>query len=250
LAKGSMYFAANLPFGIRNTDVLLYSAGNVLHGWGWPQFYGPFWVALALAFALVPFLLRRSRPTDVLLAVMVGSVMVALLGSRGHGLHGFGPRYLFEVFAPLYLLTARGFVELARQKFNGHEVERRLLIAASTLLFVILCGTAAVALPHRLGFYRAYNGVDGSLEQQVGEAGIERALILLPPDDWRGWAMAARMFEPDPEADLLFIQAEPDDPAIAGFADGRPIYAWRDGRLLTIEELPLNRIQGPPDDPF
>jgi hypothetical protein len=235
LAKGSMYFAANLPFGIRNTDVLLYSAGNVLHGWGWPQFHGPFWVALALAFALVPFLLRRSRPTDVLLAVMVGSVMVALLGSRGHGLHGFGPRYLFEVFAPLYLLTARGFVELARQKFNGHEVERRLLIAASTLLFVILCGTAAVALPHRLGLYRAYNGVDGSLEQQVGEAGIERALILLPPDDWRGWAMAARMFEPDPEADLLFIQANPDDPLIAEMAGDRPIYLWRNGALETVD---------------
>ena len=48
LAKGSMYFAANLPFGIRNLDVLLYSSGTLLHGWGWPQLYGSFWVALAL----------------------------------------------------------------------------------------------------------------------------------------------------------------------------------------------------------
>jgi hypothetical protein len=235
LAKGSMYFAANLPFGIRNTDVLLYSTGNVLYGWGWPRFHGPLWIALAFAFALVPFLLRRSRATDVLLVVMVGSVMVALLGSRGHGLHGFGPRYLFEAFAPLYLLTARGFVELTRPRFDGREVERRLLIAASTLLFVILCGTAAVALPHRLGLYRGYNGVDGSLEQQVGEAGIERALILLPPGDWRGWAMAGRMFEPDPEADLLFIQAETNDPEIPRFAGDRPIFAWRDGRLVQVE---------------
>lgn len=236
LAEGSMYFAANLPFGIRNTDVLLYSAGNVLHGWGWPQFVGPFWVALTFAFALVPFLLRRSRATDVLLAAMVGSVMVALLGSRGHGLHGFGPRYLFEIFAPLYLLTARGFVELARQRFNGYEVERRLHIAASTLLFVILCGAAAIALPHRLDLYRAYNGVDGSLEQQVGEAGLDRALVLLPPDDWRGWAMAARMMEPYPEADLLIIQADPYDPTIPEIAGDRPIYAWRDGRLVPVEQ--------------
>ena len=236
LAKGSMYFAANLPFGIRNTDVLLYSAGNALHGWGWPQFVGPFWVALAFAFALVPFLLRQSRATDVLLAAMVGSMIVVLLGSRGHGLHGYGPRYLFEVFAPLYLLTARGFVELTRQKLNGQEVERRLQITASALLFVILCGTAAIALPHRLGLYRAYNGVDGSLEQQVGETGLERALVLLPPNDWRGWAMAARMTEFDPEADLLFIQANPDDPAIAEIAGDRPIFAWRDGRLTSVGE--------------
>jgi len=236
LANGSMYFAANLPFGIRNTDVLLYSAGNALHGWGWPQFHGPLWVALAFAFTMVPFLLRRSRATDWLLAAMVGSVMVALLGSRGHGLHGFGPRYLFEVFAPLYLLTARGFVELARQRFDGYDVERRFHIAASTLLFVILCATAAAALPHRLGLYRSYNGVDGSLEQKVSETGLDRALVLLPPDDWRGWAIAARMFENDPEADLLFIQAEADDPEIPGIAGDRPIYAWRDGRLAPVEE--------------
>jgi hypothetical protein len=234
LAQGSMYFAANLPFGIRNTDVLLYSAGNILLGWGWPQFVGPFWVALALAFALVPFLLRRGRATDVLLAAMVGSVMVALLGSRGHGLHGFGPRYLFEVFAPLYLLTARGFVELARQRFNGYEVERRFHIAVSTLLFVILCGTAAVALPHRLGLYRAYNGIDGSLEQQVSDTGLDRALVLLPPEDWRGWAMAARMTEFDPDAALLFIESDPDDPAIAEIAGDRPIFEWRDGRLAPV----------------
>jgi hypothetical protein len=236
LAKGSMYFAANLPFGIRNADVLFYSAGNVLHGWGWPRFFGPFWVALAFAFALVPFLLRQKSTNDVLLAAMVGSAMVALLGSRGHGLHGYGPRYLFEVFAPLYLLTARGFVELARQKFNGQPVERRLHIAASTLLFAILCCTAAMALPHRLGLYRGYNGVDGSLEQRVAEARLERALVLLPPDDWRGWAMAARMFQPDPEADLLFIQASPDDPALAEIAGDRPIYAWRDGQLVAVEK--------------
>ena len=236
LAKGSMYFAANLPFGIRNADVLLYSAGNALHGWGWPHSVGPFWVALGFAFALVPFLLRRSRATDVLLAAMVGSVVVALLGSRGHGLHGFGPRYLFEVFAPLYLLTARGFVELARQRLDGHEVERRLHIAASGLLFIILCGVSATALPHRLGLYRGYNGVDGTLEQQVGETGLERALILLPPEDWRGWAMAARLMESGPDADLLFIQANPDDPAIFEIAGDRPIFAWWDGRLVAVEK--------------
>jgi hypothetical protein len=197
----------------------------------------------------VPFLLRRSRATDVLLVVMIGSVAVALLGSRGHGLHGFGPRYLFEVFAPFYLLTARGFVELARQKVEGHEVERRLLIVASTLLFVILCGSAAIALPHRLGLYRAYNGVDSSLEQQVGEAELERALVLLPPGDWRGWAMASRMFEPDPEANLLFIQAEPDDPAISEIAGDRPVYVWQNGALVALCQNNVMRSSEGATDP-
>jgi hypothetical protein len=243
LADGSMYFAANLPFGLRNLDVLVYSTGNVLHGWGWSAFHGPLWIGLAFAFALVPFMLRRRTVTDVVLAAMVLSVVVAHLGSRGHGLHGFGPRYLFEVFAPLFILTARGFVELARQHVNGREVERRLHIATSSLLFIILCGSAAVALPHRLGLYRGYNGVDGSLRRQFAAAEIERAVVLLPVDDWRGWAMAAGMMKPHPEADFLFIQADPDDPAVDEIAGDRPIYVWRERRLVPAEESSVNSDQ-------
>jgi len=48
--------------------------------------------------------------------------------------------------------------------------------------------------------------------------------------------MAARMMEPDPDADLLFIQADPDDPAIFEIAGDRPILLWRDGRLVATEE--------------
>jgi hypothetical protein len=53
--------------------------------------------------------------------------------------------------------------------------------------------------------------------------------------------MAARMLDPDADADLLFIQADPDDPAIAEIAGDRPIYAWRDGRL---EELGQDDVIG------
>jgi hypothetical protein len=218
LAEGPMYLAANLPFGIRNLDVLLYSTGSFLHGWGWPWFHGPFWVALAFAFAMVPFLLRRHRMTDVLLAAMVAVSCVALLGSRGHGLHGF--------------------VELARADRREARTEGRALVVASILLFLALCGSAAVALPHRLSLYRGYNGIDDALERQVAEQRIERALILLPTHDWRGWAMAARLMKPDPEADLLFIQASTDDPAISAIADDRPVFAWRNGRLVAIEPSP------------
>jgi len=42
------------------------------------------------------------------------------------------------------------------------------------------------------------------------------------------------MMEPDPEADLLFIQADPYEPTISEIAGDRPIYAWRDGRLVVV----------------
>jgi 4-amino-4-deoxy-L-arabinose transferase-like glycosyltransferase len=235
LVGKSMYQAANLPFGIQNLDVLLYSAGAMLHGWGWPHFHGALWVALAFAFALVPFLTRRHTAADVLLAMIVVAVAVAHLGSRGHGLHGFGPRYLFETFAPLFLLTARGFVELTRTGRTNRDPLRPLAASASAMLFIILCGAAAVALPQRLSLYRGYNGVDGSLERQVSDAGMERALVLLPGGDWQGWGSASRLMDPKPGAALLFIRAEVDDPAIWDIAGDRPVFAWQDGRLIEIE---------------
>jgi 4-amino-4-deoxy-L-arabinose transferase-like glycosyltransferase len=236
LAGKSMYLASNLPFGIRNLDVLLYTAGNLLHGWGWPFFHGRFWVALAFAFGLVPFLLRRKTAADLLLALMIGSMAIAHLASRGHGLHGFGPRYLFEVFGPLLLLTARGFTELAHYGGQGVHSNRRSATAIATGLFVMLCGFAAVTLPQRLALYHGYNGIDESLALQISETGLERALILLPVEDWRGWAMASRMMEPAPDSDLLFLQSEPGDPIIAEITDGRPIYVWRAQHLTAIDE--------------
>jgi hypothetical protein len=236
LASGPMYFAANFPFGLRNLDTLLYSTANSIQGWGWPLYHGPFWVALGLAFAFVPFLVRRARAADLLLAAMVTAVMLANLGSRGHGLHGFGPRYHFEVIAPLLLLTARGFAELARLGTGGRGLERRLHIAVVSTLFAVLCLSAAAVLPERLALFHGYNGVDGSLERQAAAAGIKRGLVLLPPDDWRGWAMAAGLMGTGAEADLLFVQAEPDDPAIPEIAGDRPVYQWRSNRLMPVEQ--------------
>jgi hypothetical protein len=55
--------------------------------------------------------------------------------------------------------------------------------------------------------------------------------------------MAARMMEPDPDADLLFLQADPNDPAIVEIAGDRKVYLWRDGRLVAAKELPVTSHQ-------
>jgi len=211
LAGGKMYFAANIPFGLQNLDALMVSTSSTIFGWGWDFVHGPVPLALALAFSCLPFMLRRARPADWLIAAIVILVMAAHLGTRGHGLHGFGPRYYFEIFAPLFLLTARGFQELARIGVDDRRAENRLSARIAVVMFLVLNLSAAAVLPRRLALYRGYNGVDGSLEQQIAELALERGLVILPPDRWQGWAMAARMMEPDPDADLLFIQAEADD---------------------------------------
>ncbi len=241
LVGSPMYFLANVPFGIRNLDTLLIHTGTNLFGWGWSWFHGPGVIALAFAFICVPFALRRARTTDVLMAAMIGCVLIAHLGTRGHGLHGFGPRYYFEIFALFFLLTARGFSELARMGKGIDLTEKKNPAFAAVVLFLVLNLQAAAFLPHRLGLYRAYNGVDSSLQEQVEEAGLDRAVVVLPVSDWRGWAMAARMMEPNPDADLLFIQTQPNDPSIAEIARGRPIFVWRDGRLTAEQSDRMQR---------
>jgi hypothetical protein len=231
LARGSMFGAANIPFGLRNLDALIASSGAADLGWGWSFLHGPWIIALTFAPALVPLLAKRRRTVDWLLAAMVASVFVAYLGTRGHGLHGFGPRYHFEVLAPFFLLTARGFFDLARLGVDPRRAEKRGPVLVSFGLFFTLCLPAAAILPSRLSLYRGYNGVDGGLERQLEALAPQRALIVLPTDEWQGWAAAARMVDFRPDAPILFIQADAGDPAITAIAGDRPVFVWLDGRL-------------------
>ena len=235
LVQDSMYRLDSLPFGIRNLDALLASTCSALFGWGWDRVHGLFPLALALAFAAVPFLVRRTRPTDWLLAAIVGIVVLAHLGLRANGLHGFGPRYYFEIFACLFLLTARGFQELSRIGARKEGAPGRIPAMAALTLFFMLNLAAAAALPYRLSLYHGYNGVDGALERQIEASGLQPAVILLPRGDWRGWAMAARLMASPFEDDLLFAAADPDDPALRRLAGGRRLYIWQDERLVQVD---------------
>ncbi len=125
-AQGSMYGADNVPFGIRNLDAILRAASAGLTGWGWPLATGGFVLALPLAFVAIPFLLRRSRPEDRLLLAIFVVVALGHLPTKANGLHGYGARYYFDVAGCLYLISARGFRELAQMgPAIGHRRHRR-----------------------------------------------------------------------------------------------------------------------------
>jgi hypothetical protein len=225
-----MYGGLNLPFGLRNMDTLLASTVPALYGWGWGLDVGWLAVSLPFAFVWIPFLLRRQTAADWMLLACFGVLVVAHLGARAHGLHGFGPRYYFEAFFALYLLTARGFVELSRVAAPRGR-SRRAAAWSATVLFVVLNGSALAALPSRLGLYRGYNRIDSRLVDAIADLDDERALIIFGDDNWRDWAMAAPMLSADPKADLAFAAAREDNGALLDFYSDRPVYLWRDGAL-------------------
>jgi hypothetical protein len=245
LAKGSMYGLANIPFGIQNLDAILASTIPSLYGWGWGSSWVWLFQALPLAFAWVPFLLRRASRWDIALAGVVICLAAAHIGTKAHGLHGFGPRYYFDAFCALYLLTARGFRELARIAADAYPVTRGARPAAGIVtsavaiaLFAGLCLPAALSLPGRLELYRGYNGVDGSLEHAVTAAGLDRAAVVFTGSDWQDWAMASRYMTGQLDADLVFARGLDSLPTLRASYPDRPVYAWRDG---TLEEVTGDR---------
>ncbi|PWB71383.1 MAG: hypothetical protein C3F15_12740 [Holophagae bacterium] len=242
LAKGSMYGLANLPFGIQNMDAILASTVPALYGWGWGSSWVWIFQALPLAFAWIPFLLRRAGRAEVVLLGVVACVVAGHLLTRAHGLHGFGPRYYFDAFFALYLLTARGVLELGRigadpaSPTGNRAAGSRATTAAAALLIVALCLPAALALPERLRLYHGYNGVDGSLERAIAEAGLERAIVVFGGDDWQDWAMASRHMTGQLARDLVFARSLDDNSALWAAYPDRPVWVWEDGRLEKIEE--------------
>jgi hypothetical protein len=54
------------------------------------------------------------------------------------------------------------------------------------------------------------------------------------------------MIDPAPDADLIFLQAEPKDAVVTQVAGGRPIFAWRDGRLIEVKHF-VNIVEAQAD---
>jgi hypothetical protein len=229
LAEGSMYSTANIPFGLQNLDAILASTVPALHGWGWGLTRSPLMLALPLAIPWIPFLLRRANRNDLLLAGLVFGLAVVHLGTRAHGLHGFGPRYYFEAFAALYVLSGRGFQELARVAARAPGAGATTV--AAWLLLAVLSLPAALVLPDRLGLYAGYNGVDGSLARAVESAGLQRAIVLFTDDDWRDWAMASRMMTDGEHDGLVFARSLDDNSTLWNAFPDLPVCAWTNGRL-------------------
>jgi hypothetical protein len=233
LARGTMYGLDNLAFGLQNMDALLATTIPALYGWGWGFAWGWLFQALPLAFASVPFLLRRAGREDLLLAACFAGLALVHLGTKANGLHGFGPRYYFDGFFCLHLLTARGFQELARITY--HPPTMAATRAATVILFLALNLPAAFMLPDRIGLYRGYNHVDSSLERAIEEDGVDRAIILFTEDYWQDWAMASRLMTADGADDLIFAKSLDDNSALWAAYPDHPVYTWSEAGLEPLE---------------
>lgn len=226
LTTGAMYDVTLIPYGIRNLDAIFLAASSSLFGWGWPVTIGGLALALPLAFMAVPFILRRARSADWLLLVLLVVVALGHLPTRAHGLHGYGARYAVDVAACLVLLTARGFRELARwprpSKFS---------VGTVTAIFLVLNFSSLAVLPKRIGLYRGYYGITGTLERQIKDAGITEAVILVDDGDWKPWAEGARLMTGPRRHEIILATDLDDNSVLETVYTDRPVFRW-DGKCL------------------
>ncbi|HEY3123118.1 MAG TPA: glycosyltransferase family 39 protein, partial [Thermoanaerobaculia bacterium] len=245
---GISFSLKNLPIGLMYLDATTASVLPAIFGWGWGILSGWLVLSLTLAFACVPFLIRRPGRFEVLLGAMFLVLPLSFLAWGFHGLHGYGPRFYFEAFLGIYLLTARGFFLLggidSERGGGGFRWGRGVALLSVGLLLLLVLSTA-LTLPSRMRLYRGYNGVSSALEAAISREKIHRALILFPDDSWFPWGAASNLLPADLHGDLAFAVSRPDNSKLAAFYPDRPAYMWFGN--LTPMRLPSGVPPLPPE---
>ena len=139
----------------------------------------------------------------------------------------YGARYFLDVAGCLYLLSARGFRELARWAQPSQAC-----VATVVAIFVALNLSAAAVLPSRLALYRGYYEVSGELERQLEATGLEEAVILVDEESWEPWGEGARLMT-GPRRHEIIIAADLEDNSVITTAyPERPVFRWDGEGLL------------------
>lgn len=236
-AKGTLQVGTgwrHFPTGLAHADVNFSYLVSTLFSAGWKVLDDGTIGALALALPMLPFVLGVARREDRLLLALFAALVTSYAFTDAYGVHGFGARFYFEAFFCLFLLAARGLVELAslarRWKLGNAAIRWNAALVAVVVGFLVLDG--AVTLPERLSRYRHYNGVDTSLEQAIAARALKRSLILLPGFGWFDWGRAGRRLPASLEDDFVFADALADNAALRAHLSDRPCYRWSNPVLV------------------
>jgi len=246
------FSSQNLPAGLMYLDATAASVLPAVFGWGWGTLSGWPILSLTLAFAYVPFLVGRARRIDGLLAAFLIALPLSFLTWGFHGLHGYGPRFYFEAFLGIYLLTSQGFFLLAGVEAERTPVEFRrgkTVAFAAIGLLGLLVFSGASTLRSRMQLYRGYNDVDGSLERAIASEAVKKALILFPGDDWYAWGAASNLLKADLHADIAFAVSRGDNSKLFAFYEDRPVYRWTANHLVLMRAAMPSEGRPPPASP-
>jgi 4-amino-4-deoxy-L-arabinose transferase-like glycosyltransferase len=198
---------------------------------GWSDFFG--WGDLSWLFLpLGLWAARRNRP-----AWLVGSVFVSLAGAYmlyWTSSTTFGPRYYFEGFYSVTLLSAAGFLWLVGWSKAKSWRSRRFLVAAGLLAFLVSYNLL-LYLPARMQGMRGLYGVERTdlLPFQTEEAkALTPAIVVVHIlDTWTDYGALLDLQDPWLTTPFIFTFGQggvPDAAIKADFPNRRLIHYYPD----------------------
>jgi hypothetical protein len=211
---------SSLPLGANHVDALLGALPPILFSTSLPL--------LGLALAAAAVISSRWAAAEWMLAAIFVCLVGAHLWIDVHGLHGYGPRFLFEGTFALFLLIARAGV-------RAWDVLRPGLRVVLAVLALAMFADNAVALARVLPAYRHYNGIDTRLLARLQELDLERSVVVATNPYWQGLDIAATLFDPDYET-AVFIRELPDGSHtyVLGHFHGRRVYRVVGNRVVPL----------------
>ncbi|HLZ07982.1 MAG TPA: hypothetical protein VKT80_05295, partial [Chloroflexota bacterium] len=200
------------PWGFTPIDALNNTSRNLSelleHGMGWPFF-------LALSFPMIPFLSGRARTWDWLFLLGVLGVVGGYALWWADGIM-YGPRFYYEGFGFLLLLTARGIdtaVELAGGDPVAPERPRRRSSVAQIAIVCAVVGLIAYNvgyyLPGQWNLYHGYNYVSRKKIDAVEQAGLHNALVFTNvglPYEWWEYGEVFSANDPLLQGDVVYAR--------------------------------------------
>lgn len=222
----------HLQSGLNNVDSILGYLPPILFSSPAPIF----WVGLAFATLVA----QRDRRDWILVLVFFVLLAVHALLSVS-GLHGYGPRFVFEAWFALMLLTARAVVG-----FGGREsgLRRSVVGVALGVWFLFSVHRFYTVLPR----YKDYNAVPTRVIEQLRAVEDPRAVFVMIGSYWQTLDVAATLLDPT-FTRRIFVRAQPDqsEQRIIEQLPGWTVYSMvvNPKAVLKLERGPLN--EGAPE---
>jgi 4-amino-4-deoxy-L-arabinose transferase-like glycosyltransferase len=189
------------------------------------------WPALSWLPLLPGLLLRPRRSRDwALLAPFICLVIAYLFYWIGSPARLWGPRYYFEGFAGLWLLSAVG-LRKAWERAGGQRGWVRTVMAGTLVLMVVL--NLALHVPSRMEEAHGFYGISRSQLEPIEEADLHNALVIVYAERWLEYGAMLAGMSPTLDDDVVYARgsgAEIDAAVMAAFP-GRTVYYLEKGQL-------------------
>jgi hypothetical protein len=200
------------PWGFTPIDALNNTSRNLSelleHGLGWPFF-------LTLSLPMIPFVTGRIRTWDWLLLLGVLGVVGGYALWWADGIM-YGPRFYYEGFGFLLLLTARGIdtaLDLAGSGLFATERPARSSTVATVGVVAAVLGlvfyNASYYLPGQWDLYHGYNYVSRKKIDAAERAGIHNALVFTNvgfPYEWWEYGEVFSANDPLLQGDIIYAR--------------------------------------------